>query len=107
MLFESPVRVTVSETRPTFSTTLAVGALNCSVLSSSRMVTVALRLVPSEASPSCTARPIVNVSVGSTTVSLMMPSVIVWLLTLVPKVSTRFVAPPKSEPAKAVPFVVL
>ena len=107
MLFESPVRVTVSETLPTFSTTLAVGALNCRVLSSSRIVTVALTLVPSEASPSCTARPIVNVSVNSTTVSLVMPMMIVWLMTLVPKVSTRFVAPPKSAPASAVPLVVL
>ena len=68
------MRVTVSDTVPSASTTLATGDANCTVLSSSRIVTVTLRLVPMDASPTGVPKPTVKVSVSSTTVSLRMVS---------------------------------
>ena len=106
-LLKSPVRVTVRLMLPCASVTLAVGALNCTVLSSSVIVTVATVIAPSDASPVGELRPTVNVSGSSTTVSLEMPIVMIRLVTLVAKMSRELVAPPKSEPASAVPLVVL
>ena len=93
-LFKSPVRVTVRLMLPCASVTLAVGALNCTVLSSSVIVTVATVIAPSEASPVGALKPTVNVSANSTTVSLEMPIVMIWLVTLVPNVSRPLVTPP-------------
>ena len=101
------MRVTVSDTVPSASTTLATGDANCTVLSSSRIVTVTLRLAPMEASPTGVPNPTVNVSVGSTTVSLRMVRMMFVLAWLVANVTVALVTPAKSEPASAVPLVVL
>ena len=69
-----------------------------------RIVTVAKAFVPSDASPDCTARPTVNVSVGSTIVSLRIVFVMVSEETFVPNEITAFATPTKSEPATAVPL---